>query len=352
MTIHEKFMQRCLNIALMGEGSVAPNPMVGCVIVHENKIIGEGFHREFGGPHAEVYAVDAVRNKELLAGSTLYVSLEPCAHSGKTPPCTELIITNRIPRVVIGMSDPFHLVAGKGIKRLNDAGILTTTGILEQECRELNRRFLTFHLKKRPYIILKWAQTMDGFVDAIRQDSGIPHTVRISGTLAHRFVHRQRTLEDAVLVGTRTALNDNPELTAREWSGKNPLRIVIDRSLKLPASLNLMDQKQKTIVFNEVKSQPAGNIFYERIDFTRDILTRIMDVLYNLNVQSLIVEGGTFTLQEFIDRKFWDEAHIYTGHKWFFKGLKAPEISGKLIASERLDDTILMVVRNNYDGCY
>jgi diaminohydroxyphosphoribosylaminopyrimidine deaminase/5-amino-6-(5-phosphoribosylamino)uracil reductase len=325
---------------------VAPNPMVGSVIVHENKIIGEGYHREFGGPHAEVFAVNAVRNNELLAVSTLYVSLEPCAHSGKTPPCTELIIGNGIPRVVIGMSDPFPLVAGKGIERLNHAGILTTSGILERECRDLNRRFLTFHLKKRPFIILKWAQTKDGFIDVVRQNSGIPHPGRISGTLAHTLVHRQRTLEDAILVGTRTALNDNPELTAREWSGKTPVRIVMDRSLKLPSSLKLMDQKHKTIVFNEVKSRPTENIFFERIDFAGDVLAQIMDVLYNLKIQSLIVEGGAFTLQEFIDRKFWEEAHIYTSDKWFFKGLKAPAITGKIIAAEQLDDTFLTVVRN------
>jgi diaminohydroxyphosphoribosylaminopyrimidine deaminase / 5-amino-6-(5-phosphoribosylamino)uracil reductase len=346
MTIHEKFMQRCLDLALAGEGSVAPNPMVGCVIVHENKIIGEGFHREFGGPHAEVFAVNAVRNKELLAGSTLYVSLEPCSHYGKTPPCTELIIGSHIPRVVIGMSDPFHLVAGRGIERMKNAGIHILTGILEKECRQINRRFLTFHLKKRPYIILKWAQTMDGFIDAARQDAGTDHPGRISGSLAHLLVHRQRTLEDAVLVGTRTAVNDNPELTAREWSGKNPVRIVIDRKLKLPGSLKLMDQKHKTIVFNELISELKENISLEKIDFEGDVLIQLLDVLFSLNIQSLVVEGGAFTLQAFIDRKIWDEAHIYTGHKWFFNGLKSPAISGEVIATEKLNDTILTVIRN------
>jgi len=345
MSIHEKFMQRCLHLALAGEGNVAPNPMVGCVIVHENKIIGEGFHREFGGPHAEVFAVNAVRNKELLTASTLYVSLEPCSPYGKTPPCTEMIIRNGIPRVVIGMQDPFPLVAGKGIERLKDAGIMTTTGILEKECRELNRRFLTFHQQKRPYIILKWAQTMDGFIDEVRRNTGIRYSNRISGTLAHRLVHRQRTSEDAVLVGTQTALNDNPELTAREWRGKSPLRIVIDRSLKLPSSLKLMDQKHETIVFNEVKSQQSENISLIRIDFSGDVLTQIFDVLYNLNIQSLIVEGGAFTLQKFIERNFWDEAYIYTGDKWFFKGLKAPAITGKIIANEPLDESYLTVIR-------
>jgi diaminohydroxyphosphoribosylaminopyrimidine deaminase / 5-amino-6-(5-phosphoribosylamino)uracil reductase len=346
MTVHEKFMQRCLDLALAGEGSVAPNPMAGCVIVCENKIIGEGFHRQFGGPHAEVFAVNAVINKELFASSTLYVSLEPCSHSGKTPPCTELIIGMHIPRVVIGMSDPFHLVAGKGIERLKNAGIITTTGILEKQCRWINRRFLTFHLKKRPYIILKWAQTMDGFIDEARQNSGTSHSCRISGSLAHLLVHRQRTLEDAVLVGTRTALNDNPELTAREWSGKNPVRLVIDRKLKLPGSLKLMDQKHKTIVFNEIKSELKENISLERIDFEGDVLTQILDILFSLNIQSLVVEGGAYTLQGFIDRKIWDEAHIYTGDKWFFSGLKAPAISGGVMAVEQLEDTVLTVVYN------
>jgi diaminohydroxyphosphoribosylaminopyrimidine deaminase / 5-amino-6-(5-phosphoribosylamino)uracil reductase len=346
MTIHEKFMRRCLSLAKGGEGSVSPNPLVGCVIVNDNRIIGEGFHREFGGPHAEVLAIEAVKNKESLSCSTLYVTLEPCAHYGKTPPCTELIIRNRIPRVFIGMIDPFPAVAGKGMETLRKAGIVVETGIMEEECREMNRRFLTFHMKKRPYVILKWAQTLDGFMDADRSTGGTGLPVKISGSLSHLLVHRQRTMEDAVLVGTHTALNDDPELTARDWSGKNPVRIVIDRTLRLPSSLKLFDGKGRTIVFNEVKSDQSGNICREKIDFSREITGQMLCKLYEWNIQSLIVEGGAYTLREFIRHNHWDEAHMYTGNVWFFRGLKAPGLSGEITATEKLEESTLTIVHN------
>lgn len=346
MTSSEKYMQRCLLLARGGEGSVSPNPLVGCVIVRDDRIIGEGFHRLFGGPHAEVYAIESVKNKEWLAGSTLYVNLEPCAHYGKTPPCSELIIRSRIPRVVVGMVDPFPAVAGKGADMLRLSGVEVKTGMLEKECQELNRRFVTFIRKKRPYIILKWAMTADGFMDAGGNDQvqGVP--VRISGPLAHVLVHRQRTTEDAILVGTRTALNDNPELTAREWSGKNPVRIVIDRTLQLPPTLRLFDGNHKTIVFNEVKTHRAGNIQWEKINAESDFTDQVIHKLPEWNIQSLVVEGGARTLQKFIERNLWDEAHIYTGSQWFFRGLRAPVISGEIIGTEVLEDTTLTVIRN------
>jgi diaminohydroxyphosphoribosylaminopyrimidine deaminase/5-amino-6-(5-phosphoribosylamino)uracil reductase len=346
MTIQEKFMQRCLQLARNGEGSVSPNPMVGCVIVHGDRIIGEGFHREPGGPHAEVHAIEAVADKNLLTGSTLYVNLEPCTHFGKTPPCSDLIIRSRIPRVVIGITDPFPSVAGKGIENLRNAGVAVETGILEQECRELNRRFLTFHQTGRPYIILKWARTMDGFMDTERNTPASGQPVRISGTLAHILVHRQRTTEDAILVGTHTAMNDDPELTAREWSGKNPLRMVIDRALKLPQTLKLFDNKHPTIVLNEIKGYREGNIRYEKIDFNDNLPRQILLKMSEWNLQSLVVEGGAFTLRQFIEHNLWDDAHIYTGKGYFFRGLKSPDLWGEVFATEELEETTLTVIRN------
>ena len=242
---HTVFMERCLALASCGAGLVAPNPMVGCVIVCDGKIIGEGFHHTFGGPHAEVNAIGSVRDRKLLSLSTLYVSLEPCAHYGKTPPCTELIIREKIPRVVIGMRDPNPEVAGRGEQMLQTAGIQTLTGVMEKECRELNRRFITFHEQKRPYVILKWAQTSDGYIDPGRVGEPSGQPVWISSPLSRMLVHRQRSLEGAVLVGTTTALMDNPSLTVRDWSGDNPLRLVIDRTARLPKSLHLFDQQAK-----------------------------------------------------------------------------------------------------------
>jgi diaminohydroxyphosphoribosylaminopyrimidine deaminase/5-amino-6-(5-phosphoribosylamino)uracil reductase len=346
MTTHEKFMQRCLTLAKGGEGTVSPNPLVGCVIVRENKIIGEGFHRAFGGPHAEVLAIASVKDKEMLTGSTLYVSLEPCAHYGKTPPCTDLITRSRISRVVVGMIDPFPAVAGKGVEGLSLSGIDVVTGILEKECLEMNRRFVTFHLKRRPYIFLKWAMTSDGYMDAGDDSGARGYPVRISGPLSHVLVHRQRTTEDAVLVGTRTAWKDNPFLTARDWSGKNPVRIVIDRKLQLPSSLHLFDGEYKTIVFNEVKSHQSGNILWEKVESGNDLTVQIVRKLFEWNIQSLIVEGGAATLRKFIENDLWDEAHIYTGNQWFSEGVKAPGISGEITATEQMEESTLTVIRN------
>ncbi len=338
-------MERCLWLASLGAGSVAPNPMVGCVIVSGGRIIGEGFHRECGGPHAEVHAIGAVKNQELLRDSTLYVSLEPCTHFGKTPPCSDLIIEKGVPRVVVGLQDPFPAVAGKGIKKMTKAGIRVEVGILEKECRELNRRFLTFHEKKRPYIILKWAQTLDGFMDDEQHSSGVGHSNPVTGELANRMVHRQRACEGAVLVGTRTAWLDDPALTVREWSGTNPLRLVIDRKCSLPGSLKLFNSQADTVVFNEVKQLQSGNVSFEKLDFAKNVPLQIAERLYERKVLSLVVEGGTETLSHFISQGLWDEAHIYTGSLLFCGGIKAPGIKGTKAASECLDDTLLTVLR-------
>ncbi|MDD4192591.1 MAG: bifunctional diaminohydroxyphosphoribosylaminopyrimidine deaminase/5-amino-6-(5-phosphoribosylamino)uracil reductase RibD, partial [Mangrovibacterium sp.] len=262
----EKYMYRCLELARLGMGEVAPNPMVGAVIVHEGTIIGEGYHREFGGPHAEVNAINAVKTRELLRSSTLYVSLEPCAHFGKTPPCSDLIVSCQIPRVVVGSADPFAAVAGRGIERMRGAGVRVETGILEKECMELNRRFFTFHQQKRPYVILKWAQTLDGFLDVDRsypEMSGKP--TWISNELSRRVVHRQRTEEAAILVGTNTVLKDNPSLTVREWSGRQPVRLVLDRQNRLPEGLQVKDGKAPTVIFTAQPVPSRPNLEFVRL---------------------------------------------------------------------------------------
>ncbi len=347
MTTDEKYMSRCIELAKLGAGSTAPNPMVGSVIVHNGKIIGEGYHQKHGGPHAEVNAINSVANPALLSGSTIYVTLEPCAHFGLTPPCSDLIVSHRIPRVVIGTIDPFAEVAGRGIEKLERGGVDVTLGVLESECRELNRRFFTFHEKKRPYIILKWAQTPDGFIDIDRTEKEFGEPTWITGDLALRLVHKIRSQESAILVGRKTAEKDNPSLTVRHWSGENPTRLVLDRELQLPQSLNLFDQTEKTVVFNSVKTETENNIEFKTIDFNKNIVPQILDELYKLNIQSVIVEGGKQLIESFIDTGIWDEIHLFTGNKFFYSGVKAPTVSGKIIAAEVLDFDRLTVFRNS-----
>ena len=339
-------MSRCLELARLGVGEVAPNPMVGCVVVHQGKIIGEGFHREYGGPHAEVNAINSVKSKELLKEATLYVSLEPCAHFGKTPPCSDLIIKHQIPQVVVGSGDPFAKVAGKGIEKMRKAGIKVEVGILEEECLELNRRFFTFHEEKRPFVVLKWAQSLDGFLDIDRSSNDFGQPTWISNELSRRLVHRQRSEEGAILIGTNTALKDNPSLTVREWSGKQPLRLLLDRQGRLPDSLNLKDGKVKTVIFSQEEKDSAENLKYVELDFAQPIPQQILDWLYAEGIQSVIVEGGRQLLQDFIDRNLWDEAYVYTGQVNFAKGVSAPKLEGKLTLSENLDESLLQVFRN------
>ncbi len=342
---HEIFMQRCFDLALLGVGDVAPNPMVGCVVVHDGRIIGEGYHQKYGQAHAEVNAIRSVQNTELLRQSTLYVSLEPCAHWGKTPPCSDLIIESRIPHVVIGTIDPFAKVAGKGIERMQKAGINVEVGVLEQECRELNRRFFTFHEKKRPYILLKWAQTLDGFIDTDRTET--QHPTWITNALCKRLVHKQRSEESAILIGTNTAEFDNPALTVREWKGNQPVRLVIDRKRRLSKELTVFDQKEQTWVFTEIQEEDVERLKFIRLDFGRDILPQMLTELYQRDILSVIVEGGSVLLSSFLQEDLWDEAYIYTGNQFFGKGVKAPEIAGKLFAFEQLDDCKLHVLRNS-----
>jgi len=346
MNIHEKYMIRCLELARKGAGNVSPNPMVGCVIVHNDTIIGEGYHEKYGEAHAEVNAVNAVQNLGLLKESTLYVSLEPCAHFGLTPPCSDLIIENKIPNVVIGTIDSFAKVAGKGIERMRKAGINVQVGVLEKECREINKRFFTFHEKKRPYIFLKWAETTDGFIDFARSRNEFGEPSWITGEKALVRVHQMRAEEDAIFVGTNTVLKDNPSLTVRHCPGENPIRLVIDNHLRLPKNLNLFDGTVKTLVFNSLKNKESGNIEFIKIDFDKKLIPHILKNLYQQNIQSLIVEGGKQLLQSFIDANLWDEAFQFVGNKTFANGIKAPEISGSITHSEKIDSDQLFVYIN------
>ena len=326
MVVEEKYMARCIELARGGEGNTAPNPMVGAVIVHKGKIIGEGFHRKCGEAHAEVNAVASVRDEALLRDSTIYVSLEPCSHYGKTPPCAELIIKKGIPRVVVGTLDPFPEVSGRGVRMLREAGVEVVTGVLEEEARTLNPAFMTFQIRKRPYVYLKWAQSADGFMDVRREDA-TESPVLLSSAETLRRVHRLRSEVAAIMVGTRTALLDNPSLTVRNWYGRNPVRIVLDCALSLPHSLRLFDGEVSTIVFTAEKHPDKKNVTYRTIDFTQDILPQIMEVLYQQKIQSLLVEGGSQLLQSFIDAELWDEVYIEKCPCKLNSGVKAPEIS-------------------------
>jgi diaminohydroxyphosphoribosylaminopyrimidine deaminase/5-amino-6-(5-phosphoribosylamino)uracil reductase len=324
MSEDEKYMRRCLQLAACGRTHAAPNPMVGAVIVHEGRIIGEGYHRRCGGPHAEVNAIASVKQPELLSESTIYVSLEPCSHYGKTPPCADLIISKRIPRVVVGCVDPFAKVAGRGIEKLRAAGIEVKVGVLEEECLRLNRRFITFHQHQRPYVVLKWAVSANGYLDATRT-SGKPAI--LSTPLTQMLVHRQRSLCKAILVGRRTALLDNPSLTVRAWDGEAPLRLVIDRELTLPDTLSLFDGSTPTWIFTERERESRPNLTYVQLDFTVEVLPQIMRKLYEANIQSLLVEGGASLLQSFLHADLWDE--LFVEHSAVVLpegGVLAPEI--------------------------
>jgi len=340
------YMMRCVELAEKGLGNVSPNPMVGCVIVHYGRIVGEGYHKEFGGPHAEVNAINSVINKELLKDSTLYVNLEPCAHHGKTPPCADLIIKMKFPKVVIGDIDPFEKVAGKGIQKLEEAGIEVISGILKKECRQLNKRFLTFHEKNRPYIILKWAQSTDGFIGKKNDLLSKEKPVWITDEKSRTLVHKWRSEEQSIMIGTNTALHDNPQLNVRDWEGKDPIRIVIDKNLRLPQSLHIFDKTQPTFVYTKGnnKRTSSENLCYISIDFNSNIIHQICNSLYGKNILSLFVEGGTQLLQSFISEGLWDEARIFTGNKEIHDGVKAPVIHGNKISETKLGKDKLRII--------
>ncbi len=343
----KKYIKRTFELALLGIGNVSPNPMVGAVVVYKNKIIGESYHKKFGGPHAEVNAINSVKNKNLLKYSTIYVNLEPCSHHGKTPPCTDLIIKNKIKRVVISCKDSFAKVSGNGIKKLKNAGIEVTFGILEKEGRELNRRFFTFHEIKRPYIILKWAQTMDGFIDIIRNKYVPIKPIWITNELARTLVHKYRTEEDAIMVGTNTCYKDNPKLNVRDWSGKNPTRILLDRHLRLNKKLFIFDKSIPTIVFTEKENtKNTKNLEFIKIQTKQKVLDIFLDVLYEREIMSVIIEGGYQLHKSFIQQNLWDEARIFIGNKFFHKGIPSANISGRLIEKRKLLNSKLFIYRN------
>lgn len=323
-------MQRCLELAKLGFGKVSPNPMVGAVIVHDDKIIGEGYHQKYGEAHAEVHAVNSVKDHTLLSKSTIYVSLEPCAHHGKTPPCAELIVKHKFKKVVIGCRDSYSEVSGKGIEKLKSAGIEVKLGVLEHESRELNKRFFTFHEYKRPYIILKWAQTKDGFIDKARnkEEKGIQW---ITSDSTQQTVHQWRSEESSILVGKNTVINDNPSLTVRKWVGKNPIRIILDSQLVISTKSMIFDKKAKTFVFNLKKEATIKNVTFIQLNTMSPI--SIIEKLYELNIQSVIIEGGKQTLSSFIELNHWDEARVLTGEITFQDGLIAPKINRNLISS-------------------
>jgi diaminohydroxyphosphoribosylaminopyrimidine deaminase/5-amino-6-(5-phosphoribosylamino)uracil reductase len=339
-------MQRCIELAKAGAGYVAPNPMVGAVLVHENRIIGEGYHQKYGGPHAEVHCVNSVReaDRHLISQSVIYVSLEPCAHFGKTPPCADLIIEKKIPEVVIGVRDPFKQVDGKGVEKLKAAGVKVTLGVLEQDCKNLNKRFITFNTQYRPYIILKWAQTANGIMAARAGDERL----LISNEFTNRLVHKWRSEEAAILVGTNTALFDDPALTTRLWSGPNPIRLVVDLNLRLPASLQLFNQQVKTIVFNSLKQEENENLLYYQVTQQEDLVHQVVQALYQLKITSVLVEGGAQLLQSFIDAGLWNEIRVITNTEQVVaQGVPAPRMqSGQLLHQETMFTDTLQYFMN------
>ena len=347
---HEYYMQRCLDLAQNGLGRVAPNPLVGAVLVQEGKIIGEGFHQQFGHPHAEVNAFMDAEKK--LGGdpippqTTMYVSLEPCNHQGKTPPCTDLIIRKGIKKVLIGAQDPNDKVQGKGIEKLRLAGIEVTIGILEKECRNLNKSFYTFFERNRPFIILKWAQSLDGFIAKKAVDNSA-QSIWISNEHSRKLTHKWRSEIQAIMVGTNTALHDNPILTVRDWKGKNHLRITLDKDLRLPQYLHLFDQTTPTLIFTQKKSPSFNNLEYIKVDFSKNLLEEILKVLHQRNIHSLILEGGTTLLNSFIEANLWDEARLFFSTKPLGDGIKAPMITTEMISKVTLENDTLIICKNN-----
>lgn len=334
--LDELYMQRCLWLAHHAASHVAPNPMVGALVVHQGVIIGEGYHHKYGQPHAEPIAIQSVKNPDLLKESTLYVSLEPCSHFGKMPPCADFIIQSGIPKVVIGTYDPNEKVSGRGVKRLLDAGIEVKVGVLEKECRDLNKRFFTYHEKKRPYITLKWAQTQDGFMDGIRQ-SPEEMPLQISNPVTRMLTHKMRSENQSIMVSTNTVLLDNPSLTVRNWTGKNPIRIALDRQGLIPHEFNLLDAKVQTYIFTNSEIKSLSNVEYIQENFDEGSLQNIVSKIYELNINSIMVEGGAKLLNSFIEMNLWDEANIEISNQIVNEGVVAPLLKANVSSCEKYD---------------
>lgn len=347
--IHQLYMQRCLVLARRGAGKVSPNPMVGAVIVLDGVILAEGWHQQYGGPHAEPMAINSLIEKypeatNLLKRATLYVSLEPCSHSGKTPPCADLIIKYQLTEVIIGCLDPSEKVSGKGVQKLLAAGIKVIAGILNEECIYLNRRFFTSNRFKRPYIILKWAETENGFITPLPRQE-----IQITSAGSKMISHRWRTEEDCILIGKNTALIDDPSLTAREWPGRNPVRAVVDWDLTLPAFLNIFDKDADTFIFNGIKTEKIKNLTYFKLETRAYVPQYILFQLYLMDLHSVIIEGGAGLLNQFISTDLWDEARIFSSNKSFLSGLAAPVLHGKLLSIDNYGSDQLTIIQNcNY----
>ncbi|MBW3469122.1 bifunctional diaminohydroxyphosphoribosylaminopyrimidine deaminase/5-amino-6-(5-phosphoribosylamino)uracil reductase RibD [Arthrospiribacter ruber] len=336
-----QYMRRALDLAELGRGSVSPNPMVGCVVVHQDRIIGEGYHMKYGGPHAEPNAIASVKNKELLSKSTVYVTLEPCSHWGKTPPCADLLIERKVKKVIIAAVDSNPLVGGRGIQKLRDAGVEVVQGIMEKEAIELNKRFFTFIQKKRPFIILKWAETQDGFVARENYDSKW-----ISNPYSRQLVHKWRSEEDAIMVGTLTAKYDNPRLDVREWTGKNPIRVLIDRNLSLPNDLHLFDQKIPTLCYHQSDRSDQENLSFIKLKDGFDLEDVLQD-LYSKKIQSIIIEGGAKILNKLISKNLWDEARVFTSNVCFGTGIHAPQMKGRSFDQISMQGDHLKIFKNH-----
>jgi diaminohydroxyphosphoribosylaminopyrimidine deaminase/5-amino-6-(5-phosphoribosylamino)uracil reductase len=343
---HDIFMRRCLELAATAGGLVAPNPLVGAVLVCDGRIVGEGWHKSYGAPHAEPEAITSLINTDLLPRCTLYVNLEPCNHYGKTPPCTEQIIAAQIPRVVVACTDPFPEVNGTGIERLRKAGIEVETGILQAEARALNKFFFTYHEKKRPYIILKWAESADGFIDADRDENSPP--TRISNELTRIIAHRWRSQIQAIMVGTNTVIRDNPQLTLRGVEGRNPLRLTLDRKARLDPNRKIFDAQAETIIF---VGHGQSKIYGERTEcvevcFDENLEESILQTLYKRRIQSLMIEGGTKLIESFISKGFWDEARVFKSRILLTAGVKAPQVEGLRKSEENIGDNKLIIYKN------
>ncbi|CVK16967.1 diaminohydroxyphosphoribosylaminopyrimidine deaminase [Apibacter mensalis] len=342
--VDEIYMLRCIDLAKNGLGTTYPNPLVGSVIVYNNKIIGEGWHRKSGEAHAEINAISSVKDPSILKNSTLYVSLEPCSHYGKTPPCALKIVDLKFKKVVVGITDPTSKVNGKGIELIRNSGIEVVTGILENECKKLNKRFITYHLKKRPYIILKWAETLNKKIDN-GEDRNQPFW--ISNPFSIQKSHVVRNEEQSILVGKNTALIDNPNLTTRTIYGKNPIRLLIDKNLEIPLSHNILNEQADTFIFNKKISKSNNHLNYFKLNFDKDIIPQIIKILYDKNIQSVIVEGGERTLQHFIDLGIWDEAIIITSQTLIKNGTNAPTLYGEIINQELLGNNLISYLKNS-----
>lgn len=339
MTIDEKYMQRALQLGRQGGGHASPNPMVGAVVVHDGIIIGEGFHRCCGQGHAEVNAIASVHDKSLLASSTIYVTLEPCSHYGKTPPCAKLLIDNQVTRVVVGTLDPFEKVSGRGVAMLREAGVEVVVGVLEEECRQLNKRFLIAHTTGKPWVLLKWAQSADGYM------ASLEGSVRFSTPLTQSLMHHERSMVDAIVVGAGTVAADNPSLTTRCWSGSSPLRVVLDRQLSMPLDSILLNDGGRTLVFNEQKNDIKGNVEWVKLDTSEPQLW--LHDLYRRGVTSVMVEGGANVLRQMIAARAWNEARVEISSTTLGDGIKAPHIEKDIAAHHEIDGNVIDLYKNS-----